>query len=123
MCHKNNTTKERKGKHLDYSERLSIERWWNRDKRTKVEIAELLDRTEKTIRNEIHTYHLSTQRLENSVKIKISNRNYYVNVRNIVKFTDLKRDVVYYTLSDKLLQYINESKKKVRPDNRNRKTK
>ncbi len=77
----------------------------------------------KTIRNEIHTYHLSTQRLENSVKIKISNRNYYVNVRNIVKFTDLKRDVVYYTLSDKLLQYINESKKKVRPDNRNRKTK
>lgn len=53
MCHKNNTTKERKGKHLEYSERLSIERWWNRDKRTKVEIAELLDRNEKTIRNEI----------------------------------------------------------------------
>lgn len=53
MCHNNNTTKERKGKHLDYSERLSIERWWNRDKRTKVEIAELLDRNEKTIRNEI----------------------------------------------------------------------
>lgn len=53
MCHKNNTTKERKGKHLDYSERLSVERWWNRDKRTKVEIAGLLDRTEKTIRNEI----------------------------------------------------------------------
>lgn len=53
MCHTNNITKERKGKHLEYSERLSIERWWNRDKRTKVEIAELLDRTEKTIRNEI----------------------------------------------------------------------
>lgn len=53
MCHTNNITKERKGKHLDYSERLSIERWWNRDKRTKVEIAGLLDRTEKTIRNEI----------------------------------------------------------------------
>ena len=53
MCHTNNITKERKCKHLEYSERLSIERWWNRDKRTKVEIAELLDRTEKTIRNEI----------------------------------------------------------------------
>ena len=53
MCHTNNITKERKGKHLEYSERLSIERWWNRDKRTKVEIAKLLDRTEKTIRNEI----------------------------------------------------------------------
>ena len=53
MCHTNNITKERKGKHLEYSERLSIERWWNRDKRTKVEIVELLDRTEKIIRNEI----------------------------------------------------------------------
>ena len=45
-------------KHIIYyfkkhSERQSIERWFNRDKRTKVEIAVLLDRTEKTIRNEI----------------------------------------------------------------------
>ena len=53
MCQQNNNTKSKKGKHLDYSERQSIERWWNRDKRTKVEIAELLDRNEKTIRNEI----------------------------------------------------------------------
>ncbi len=53
MCQENNITKSRKGKHLEYSERQSIERWWNKDKRTKVEIAELLDRTEKTIRNEI----------------------------------------------------------------------
>ena len=53
MCQENNTTKSRKGKHLEYSERQSIERWYNRDKRTKVEISALLDRTEKTIRNEI----------------------------------------------------------------------
>lgn len=53
MCQQNNNTKTKKGKHLEYSERQSIERWFNRDKRTKVEIAELLDRTEKTIRNEI----------------------------------------------------------------------
>ena len=53
MCQQNNTTKSRKGKHLEYSERQSIERWYNRDKRTKVEISRLLDRTEKTIRNEI----------------------------------------------------------------------
>ena len=53
MCQENNITKSRKGKHLEYSERQSIERWWNRDRRTKVEIAGLLDRTEKTIRNEI----------------------------------------------------------------------
>ena len=53
MCQNNNITKSRKGKHLEYSERQSIERWYNRDKRTKAEIARLLDRTEKTIRNEI----------------------------------------------------------------------
>lgn len=53
MCQENNITKRRKGKHLEYSERQSIERWFNRDKRTKVEISKLLDRTEKTIRNEI----------------------------------------------------------------------
>ena len=53
MCQKNNTTNSRKGKHLDYRERQSIERWWNRDKLKKVEIARLLDRYERTIRNEI----------------------------------------------------------------------
>lgn len=53
MCQQNNNTNFKKGKHLEYSERQSIERWWNRDHRTKVEIAELLDRNEKTIRNEI----------------------------------------------------------------------
>ena len=53
MCQNNNNTKNKKGKHLKYSERQAIERWFNRDKRTKVEIANLLDRTEKTIRNEI----------------------------------------------------------------------
>lgn len=53
MCQENNITKSRKGKHLEYSERQSIERWWNKDKRTKLEIAGLLERTEKTIRNEI----------------------------------------------------------------------
>ena len=53
MCRNNNNTKSRKGKHLEYIERQSIERWFNKDKRTKVEIAGLLDRDEKTIRNEI----------------------------------------------------------------------
>ena len=53
MCQQNNITESKKGKHLEYSERQSIERWWNRDHRTKVEIASLLDRCEKTIRNEI----------------------------------------------------------------------
>lgn len=53
MCQDNNNTNSKKGKHLKYSERQLIERWWNRDHRTKVEIAALLDRNEKTVRNEI----------------------------------------------------------------------
>ena len=53
MCQDNNNTKSKKGKHLEYSERQSIERWFNRDHRKKAEIADFLDRIEKTIRNEI----------------------------------------------------------------------
>ena len=54
MCQQvDSNIKNKKGKHLNYEERLSIERWWNRDKKSKVEIARLLDRSEKTIRNEI----------------------------------------------------------------------
>ena len=54
MCHNtNDNTKSRKNKHLTYEERLAIERWWNKDKRTKVEIASFLERNEKTIRLEI----------------------------------------------------------------------
>ena len=53
MSQEYNNTKSKKGKHLEYEERVSIERWFNKDKRTKVEISDLLDRTEKTIRNEI----------------------------------------------------------------------
>ena len=54
MCQQGySNIKSKKGKHLNYEERLSIERWWNRDKKTKAEIARLLDRSERTIRNEI----------------------------------------------------------------------
>jgi len=53
MCQKEYNTFSKKGKHLNYDERCSIERWFNVDKRTRIEIASLLDRNEKTIRNEI----------------------------------------------------------------------
>ena len=53
MCQNNNNTKSRKGKHLEYIERQSIERWYNRERKSKAEIARLLERDEKTIRNEI----------------------------------------------------------------------
>lgn len=87
MCQENNTTKSRKGKHLEYSERQSIERWWNRDKRTKVEIAELLDRTEKTIRNEIKrglVKNLTTELIEiwvYSADVAQKNYEYYLKAK------------------------------------------
>ena len=40
MCQKYNNTKSKKCKHLEYSERQTIERWFNREKLKKVEIAE-----------------------------------------------------------------------------------
>ena len=68
MCQQvDNNTKNKKGKHLNYEERLLIERWWNRDKKSKVEIADLLDRSYKTIREEIKrglTINLTTDLIE-----------------------------------------------------------
>ena len=53
MCRTNYNTSQRKNKHLNYEERLMIERWYNRDKKSKKEIAKLLNRSERTIRREI----------------------------------------------------------------------
>lgn len=53
MCQKDNNIKVRKGKHLNYTERQLIERWYNKEKRSKIDIACFLNRSEKTIRNEI----------------------------------------------------------------------
>ena len=53
MCQENNSTKSRKGKHLTYIERQQIERWYNKEKKTKIDISRLLEKSEKTIRNEI----------------------------------------------------------------------
>ena len=53
MCQKDNSTKEKKYKHLNYVERTQIERWYNIEKKRKKEIAELLSKSERTIRREI----------------------------------------------------------------------
>ncbi len=87
MCQQNNNTKSRKGKHLDYSERQSIERWYNRDHRTKVEIAKLLDRNEKTIRNEIKkglVKNLTTELIEiwvYSADVAQQKYDYYIHAK------------------------------------------
>lgn len=56
MCQKNYNTnkKENKYTHINYTERTQIERWWNIEHKSKVEIAQLLNKAERTIRREIN---------------------------------------------------------------------
>ena len=53
MCLLNYNRKEKKYKHITYAERTMIETWYNCDKKNKKEIAELLHKSERTIRREI----------------------------------------------------------------------
>jgi len=54
MCLYNYNKKSSKYKHLTYAERTMIETWYNSDKKSKKEIAELLHKSERTIRREIN---------------------------------------------------------------------
>ena len=54
MCLLNYNKKGEKYKHLTYAERTMIETWYNSDKKSKREIAELLHKSERTIRREIN---------------------------------------------------------------------
>lgn len=54
MCQDNCNTKKKKYKHINYVERTQIERWYNKDKKSKKEIANLLNKSERTIRREIN---------------------------------------------------------------------
>ena len=54
MCLLNYNKEIKKYKHLTYAERTMIETWYNQDKKSKKEIAELLHKTERTIRREIN---------------------------------------------------------------------
>ena len=55
MCQENYNTKSEKNKykHINYVERTQIERWYNKEHKSKVEIAQLLNKSERTIRREI----------------------------------------------------------------------
>lgn len=54
MCLYNYNKEKKKYKHLTYAERTMIERWYNQDRKSKKEIAELLHKSERTIRREIN---------------------------------------------------------------------
>ncbi len=53
MCLLDYTKEKKEYKHIKYAERTMIERWYNKDKKSKKEIAELLNKSERTIRREI----------------------------------------------------------------------
>ena len=50
----NNNTKVRKFKHFTYIERTQIERWFNINKKTKTEIAKLLNKDLRSVRREVN---------------------------------------------------------------------
>ena len=54
MCLLNCNTKNQNYKHITYAERTMIETWYNSDHKSKKEIAELLHKSERTIRREIN---------------------------------------------------------------------
>lgn len=54
MCLLNYNKKNKKYKHITYAERTMIETWYNSDKKSKKEIADLLHKSERTIRREIN---------------------------------------------------------------------
>lgn len=54
MCLLNYNKKNEKYKHITYAERTMIETWYNSDHKSKKEIAELLHKSERTIRREIN---------------------------------------------------------------------
>jgi len=53
MCLLNYNKKEKKYKHITKVERTMIERWYNKERRSKKEIGEILNKSERTIRREI----------------------------------------------------------------------
>lgn len=53
MCQNNCNTKEKKFEHLNYEKRRLIEKWYNKDKKSKSEISRLLDKTRPNIILEI----------------------------------------------------------------------
>ncbi len=54
MCLLDYNKKNKKYKHITYAERTMVETWCNSDHKTKKEIAELLHKSERTIRREIN---------------------------------------------------------------------
>ncbi|MBQ1303486.1 MAG: hypothetical protein IIY51_01120 [Erysipelotrichaceae bacterium] len=67
----------------------------------------------KTVKNEVHAYPLNTKQTVNTIKVNFHNKEFYLNPRKIVRFSDLRRDVVVYSANEKMRKYININRKKI----------
>ena len=80
MCQNDYNKENGKNKHLKYAEKTMIERWYNKDKKSIREIAELLSKSKKTISREIKrglTTNLTSELIEIKVySADISNAKY-----------------------------------------------
>lgn len=102
-------TNKKKYKHLNYTERTQIERWFNKDKKTSQEIAELLNKSERTIRRE-----LKRGRVENLTSELIRIYVYSADVAHEKYQKNLKDKGPNIKLGNdyKLKEYIEEGVKK-----------
>ena len=84
MCLNNYNKESKKYKHLTYAEKTMIERWHNKDHKSNKEIANLLCKSERTIRREIKrglTINLTSELEEIEVySADISNDEYMANL-------------------------------------------
>ena len=94
MCLLNYNKEKKKYKHLTYAERTMIERWYNKEHLSKKEIAERLDKSERTIRREINrglTTNLTSELIEIKVySADITQQLYEENLK--AKGQELKTD-------------------------------
>ncbi|MBQ1523197.1 MAG: hypothetical protein IIZ74_10615 [Erysipelotrichaceae bacterium] len=67
----------------------------------------------KTLKNEVQAYPLSDRQSANTIKVNFSKKEMYLNPRKIVRFSDLRRDVVVYSANEKMRKYININRKKI----------
>ncbi|MBQ3375595.1 MAG: hypothetical protein IJG49_04205 [Erysipelotrichaceae bacterium] len=68
----------------------------------------------KTYRDEIQTYPLSNKKSANTIKVNFGKKEMYLNPRKVVKFSNLRRDVVYYSGNEKLINYVNINRKNIK---------
>jgi IS30 family transposase len=111
MCQNNNNTKKREFQHLNYEHRRLIEKWYNKEHKTKSEISRLLSKTRQNIILEIKkglTKNLTTDYEEIEVySADIAEEKYQYNLRQ--KGPNLKIGNDY-----ELVKYIENGIKKER---------